>query len=68
MAERPVIMVVDDEPAALAAILDALTRRFGGDYRIVPHLSAPTALDAVSKIKQDAEEIAGVVDDVALPG
>jgi hypothetical protein len=41
MAERPVIMVVDDEPAALAAMLDALTRRFGGDYRIVPHFPHP---------------------------
>ena len=67
MAERPVIMVVDDEPAALAAMLDALTRRFGGDYRIVPHLSAPTALDAVSKIKEDGEEIALVIADQWMP-
>jgi thioredoxin reductase (NADPH) len=67
VAERPVIMVVDDEPAALAAILDALTRWFGGDYRIVPHLSAPTALDAVSKIKEDAEEIALVIADQWMP-
>jgi thioredoxin reductase (NADPH) len=67
MAERPVIMVVDDEPAALAAMLDALTRRFGGDYRVVPHLSAPTALDAVSKIKGDGEEIALVIADQWMP-
>ena len=67
MAERPVIMVVDDEPAALAAILDALTRRFGGDYRIVPQLSASTALDAVSKIKEDGEEIALVIADQWMP-
>jgi thioredoxin reductase (NADPH) len=67
VAERPVIMVVDDEPTALAAILDALTRRFGGDYRIVPHLSAPTALDAVSKIKEDGEEIALVIADQWMP-
>jgi thioredoxin reductase (NADPH) len=63
MAEMPVIMVVDDEPAALAAMLDALTRRFGRDYRVVPHLSAPAALDAVSKIKEDGEEIALVIAD-----
>ena len=67
MAERRVIMVVDDEPAALAAILDALTRRFGGDYRIVPHLSAPTALDAVSRIKADGEELALVIADQWMP-
>jgi hypothetical protein len=40
MLTRPVITVVDDEPQALAALLDALARRFGGDYRIVSHLSA----------------------------
>ena len=67
MAERPVIMVVDDEPTALAAMLDALTRRFGGDYRVVPHLSAPAALDAVSRIKADGEEIALVIADQWMP-
>lgn len=67
MADRPVIMVVDDEPAALAAMLDALTRRFGGDYRVVPHLSAPTALEAVSRIKRDGEEIALVIADQWMP-
>ncbi|HTJ24987.1 MAG TPA: FAD-dependent oxidoreductase [Candidatus Limnocylindria bacterium] len=60
-------MAVDDEPAALAAMLDALTRRFGGDYRIVPHLSAPTALDAVSKIREEGEEIALVIADQWMP-
>ncbi|MGO8753948.1 MAG: FAD-dependent oxidoreductase [Gallionellaceae bacterium] len=67
MVERPVIMVVDDEPAVLAALLDALTRRFGADYRIVPHLSAPAALNAVSKIKEDGEEIALVIADHWMP-
>lgn len=67
MAERPVIMVVDDEPDALAAMLDALTRRFGTDYRIVPHLSARAALDAVTKIKEDGEEIALVIADQWMP-
>jgi thioredoxin reductase (NADPH) len=60
-------MAVDDEPAALAAILDALTRRFGGDYRVVPHLSATAALDAVSKLKEDGEEIALVIADQWMP-
>ncbi len=67
MAERPVIVVIDDELAALAAMLDALTRRFGGDYRVVPHLSALAALDAVSKIKEDGEEIALVIADQWMP-
>lgn len=68
MDTRPLILVVDDEPAALASMLDALTRRFGGDYRIEPHLSAPSALDAISGHKADAEEIALVIADQWMPG
>jgi len=67
MLERPTILIVDDEPSALASMLDALTRRFGGDYRIEPHLSASTALDAVSRIKADGEEIALVIADQWMP-
>ena len=68
MPERPTILVVDDEPAALASMLDALTRRFGGDYRVEPHLSAPSALDAISRLKADGEEIALVIADQWMPG
>jgi|SRR5579884_495835 len=67
MAERAAIVVVDDEPAALASILDALTRRFGADYRIVPHLSARQALDAVRSIKESGEELALVIADQWMP-
>jgi thioredoxin reductase (NADPH) len=67
MPERPVIIVVDDEPDSLAAMLDALTRRFGGDYRVVPHLSARAALVAVTKIKEEKEEIALIIADQRMP-
>jgi thioredoxin reductase (NADPH) len=68
MLERPTILAVDDEPAALASMLDALTRRFGGDYRIEPHLSAHAALDAISRLKAEGEEIALVIADQWMPG
>jgi len=67
MAERPAIVIVDDEPDALAAMLDALARRFGGDYRVIPHLSARAALDAITKIKNENEEIALVIADQRMP-
>src|SRR5512137_1480974 len=67
MADRPVIVVVDDEPTALAAMLDALNRRFGADYRVVPFLSAVQALDGVAKLQRDGEEIALVVADQWMP-
>jgi thioredoxin reductase (NADPH) len=68
MADRPAIVVVDDEPTALAAILEALTRRFGGDYRLESHLSPDMALEAVSRLKADGEEIALVIADQWMPG
>jgi thioredoxin reductase (NADPH) len=67
VSERPAILVIDDEPAALAAMLDTLTRRFGTDYRIVPYLSARAALDAVSTMKKDGDEIALVIADQWMP-
>ena len=67
MRERPVILIVDDEPAALASMLDALTRRFGGDYRIEPHLSARSALDAVSRLNAAGEDISLVIADQWMP-
>jgi thioredoxin reductase (NADPH) len=67
MTQRPAIIIVDDEPAALAAMLNALTRRFGADYDIVPHLSASTALEAVSTMKKDGGELALVIADQWMP-
>ncbi len=64
---RPVIMVVDDEPGPLGLLLDVLTRRFGGDYRVVPHLSARDALAYAVRMKEDGEELALVVADQWMP-
>jgi thioredoxin reductase (NADPH) len=67
MLDRPSILIVDDEPAALASMLDALTRRFGGDYRVEPHLTAQSALDSVARHKADGDEIALVIADQWMP-
>jgi len=67
VSERPLIFVVDDDPGMLAAMLDALTRRFGGDYRIQPYLSSDTALEAVSSVKEEGEELALVIADQWMP-
>ncbi len=40
---------------------------FGGDYRVIPHLSARAALDAVAKIKEENEDIALVIADQRMP-
>jgi thioredoxin reductase (NADPH) len=67
MLTRPVIIVVEDEPQALAALLGALARRFGGDYRIVSHLSARAALDDLQRIRADGEQVALVIADQWMP-
>jgi thioredoxin reductase (NADPH) len=67
MEKRPVILVVDDEPGGLAALLDALARRFGGDYRIVPHLSPRAALEDLRRFKAEGEPVALVIADQWMP-
>jgi thioredoxin reductase (NADPH) len=67
MLQRPVIMIVDDEPGAVAQLLDALARRFGGDYRVVPQLSARTALDDIARMKSEGEELALIIADQWMP-
>jgi len=39
MDERPLIVLAVGDPTTLAALLEAVQRRFGADYRVVPHLS-----------------------------
>jgi thioredoxin reductase (NADPH) len=68
MLTRPVIMVVDDEPGSLAALLDALARRYGGDYRVVSHLSPQAALEDLDRLKANGEQVALIVADQWMPG
>jgi thioredoxin reductase (NADPH) len=67
MDPRPAIVIVDDEPGELAALLDALGRRFGGDYRIVPHLSGSAALAEIERIRTNGGETALVIADQRMP-
>jgi thioredoxin reductase (NADPH) len=60
-------MAVDDEPPALAALLDALARRFGADYRVTSHLSAAAALEELARIKEEGEPVALVIADQWMP-
>lgn len=67
MNKRPNIVLVDDDPADLASLLDALTRRYGGDYRIIPHLSAREALAGLERLKSEGERVALVIADQWMP-
>ena len=67
MLARPMIMLVDDEPEPLTALLDALARRFGGDYQVVSHLSAAAALTDLDRMKAQGEEVALIIADLRMP-
>lgn len=67
MADKPIIVVVDDEPGALALLLEALQRRFGADYRIAPHLTPRAALDDIAQVTSHGEDVALVIADQWMP-
>lgn len=63
MDNRPIIFVVDDEPKWLTSLVDALARRFGGDYRVVSHLSASDALEDLARLHEEGSDVALVIAD-----
>jgi thioredoxin reductase (NADPH) len=67
MHERPVIAIVDDDPAILGQLLDAINRRFSADYLVVPYLSARVALEQLARRKAEGQEIALVIADQWMP-
>jgi thioredoxin reductase (NADPH) len=67
MNARPNIIAVDDEPTALASLLDALTRRYGGDYRVIPHRSALGALAELERLRNEGERVALIIADLWMP-
>lgn len=67
MLMRPIIMLVDDNPQELAKLLNALARRFGGDYRVVSHFSPHAALAELDQIRNERVPVALVIADQWMP-
>ncbi len=67
MADKPVILTVDDDPQVLGAVARDLRRRYGEDYRIVRADSGATALEAVLGLKQRGTPIALLLADQRMP-
>jgi thioredoxin reductase (NADPH) len=65
---RPVILVVDDEPAVLAAVARDLRRGFGERYRIVRAGSGEEALEVLHELVRRGEQVALLVADQRMPG
>lgn len=68
MFTRPIILLVDNEPQSLTALLDALARRFGGDYQVVSHLSPQAALEDLERIRNEGGQVALVIAKLRMSG
>ena len=67
-ARRPAILIVDDEPAVLAAVSRDLRRGFGERFRILRAGSGPEALELIRELRTRGDEIALLVADQRMPG
>src|SRR5947209_7370634 len=65
---RPGILVVDDEPAVLAAVARDLRRGFGERYRIVRAGSGGEGLEVLGELARRGEHVALLVADQRMPG
>ena len=64
---RTVLLVVDDDPAALGIIEGELSRRYGSDYSVAAHGSAEDALAALRKVRDDGGAVAVLFADLWMP-
>ena len=65
---KPVILVVDDDRESLASLVDALTRRYGADYRVASNASPSAALEDLEQIRARGESVALIIADQWMPG
>lgn len=67
MPSKPVIMAVDDDVASLAALRDALDRRYASDYRVMCEGSALAALAALERTRDAGDPVALLIADQWMP-
>ncbi len=67
-APLPVILVVDDDPTARAALLEAVDRRYGHDYDVTAEGSAAQAKDRLEALHREGRPVAMIVADHHMPG
>src|SRR5690348_5198111 len=67
MPQRPLIVLVDHRPRGLSALLDAIARRYGADYRVTAHLTADAALEELARTRHEGEPVALVIADQWMP-
>ena len=64
----PVILVVDDDASARAALLEAVDRRYGHDYEVVAEDSGASARTRLQHLHDAHRSLALIVADHHMPG
>src|SRR3977135_4250168 len=65
---RAAIVVVDDEPAVLAALARDLRRGFGERFRVLRATSGPEALEVLRELRMRGDRVAMLIADQRMPG
>ena len=68
MTDKPVLMVVDDDPQVLAAVRRDLRSRYRENYLVMSANSGAEALTAVNELKARGSSLAMLISDQRMPG
>src|SRR4051812_24065120 len=65
--KKPIILVVDDDPQVLRAVVRDLRNHYARDYRLMSTTSANEALESLKDIKNKNESVALFLSDQRMP-
>jgi thioredoxin reductase (NADPH) len=64
---KPILLVLDDDASVLKSVQRDLRSRYRKDYRIMSTTSASEALESLTSVKNQAEEVALFLSDQRMP-
>ena len=65
---KPVLLVVDDDPQVLAAVRRDLRSRYREHYTVMSASSGQEALDTARELKSRGDSLAMIISDQRMPG
>jgi thioredoxin reductase (NADPH) len=65
---KPVLLIVDDDPQVLAAVRRDLRSRYREHYTVISAASGPEALATAHELKSRGDSLAMVISDQRMPG
>jgi thioredoxin reductase (NADPH) len=68
MAEKPAILVVDDDQAVIFSVARDLQSRYGERFRIIPTDSGASTVDVMNRLKLQGAPVALIIADQRMPG